>query len=44
MAADNIGGNLVGSWLRYVGGCPFIIHNTQLPGKDGGRSGIPPRR
>jgi Holliday junction resolvase-like predicted endonuclease len=32
---DDIGENLVGSYLRYVEGCQFVIFNTQYPGVQG---------
>lgn len=35
MAYQDIGENLVGSYLRYVDECPFVIYNTQIPGLQG---------
>lgn len=35
MAYQDIGENLVGSYLRYVEGCPFVVYNTQVPGIQG---------
>jgi hypothetical protein len=33
--AEDIGENLVGSYLRYVEGCEFVVYNTQYPGIQG---------
>lgn len=33
--AEDIGENLVGSYLRYVVGCEFVVYNTQYPGIQG---------
>jgi hypothetical protein len=33
--AEDIGENLVGSYLRYVEGCQFVIFNTHYPGVQG---------
>lgn len=35
MAYQDIGENLVGSYLRYVEGCPFVVYNTQVSGIQG---------
>lgn len=32
---EDIGENLVGSYLRYVEGCEFVVYNTHLPGVQG---------
>lgn len=33
--AEDIGESLVGSYLRYVQGCEFVLFNTFLPGEQG---------
>lgn len=33
--AEDIGESLVGSYLRYVEGCEFVLFNTFLPGEQG---------
>ncbi len=33
--AEDIGESLVGSYLRYVRGCEFVLFNTFLPGEQG---------
>ena len=33
--AEDIGESLVGSYLRYVAGCEFVLFNTFLPGEQG---------
>jgi Holliday junction resolvase-like predicted endonuclease len=33
--AEDIGESLVGSYLRYVKGCEFVLFNTFLPGEQG---------
>ena len=35
LMADDIGENLVGSYLRYVEGCEFVVYNTQYTGVQG---------
>lgn len=33
--AEDIGENLVGSYLRYVAGCQFVVFNTHFPDEQG---------
>lgn len=33
--AEDIGESLVGSYLRYVKACEFVLFNTYLPGQQG---------